>query len=527
MLSLLRPSMDHKVIGRQYFVLGIIAALTGAFLSLLMRIHIVWPELELPLIGFVKPETYLGYMTIHATLMVFFVVVAVPQSGFGSLLAAKQVRATGSAFPFLNVAGLWLTVLSFAVLVSSFFVAGGASQAGWTQYPPLSALAQAAPGQALGMDLWLISILLFCVAIVLTALNTAFTILWNREMALGDMPLSAWAWVVNSVLVVPAFTILAAAGTMLFADRHLNTSFFLPAELVVNGEVIRNGAGSPLLWQHLFWFFGHPVVYIAILPAMGMVSQIITTFSSREIWSYRGMVVSTFAIGILGFAVWGHHMFTSGMHPMASFAFSSLTMAVAVPSSVKLVNWLATLWHGKIRLASPMLFALGFLSFFITGGLTGPILAQPSLDMYLHDTYFVVAHFHLIMAMAVLFAIFAATYYWFPQLSGGRLMNESLARLHFWLSFVGAYCTFMPMHFLGMAGHPRRYSQLLGSAEYLQRLAPMQMFITISAIVLMAAQAVFLLNLVNSWRSGKLANDNPWQAASPEWMPSHQVAASK
>jgi cytochrome c oxidase subunit I len=258
-----------------------------------------------------------------------------------------------------------------------------------------------------------------------------------------------------------------------------------------------------------------------------MVSQIITTFSSREIWSYRGMVVSTFAIGILGFAVWGHHMFTSGMHPMASFAFSSLTMAVAVPSSLKLVNWLATLWHGKIRLASPMLFALGFLSFFITGGLTGPILAQPSLDMYLHDTYFVVAHFHLIMAMAVLFAIFAATYYWFPQLSGGRLMNESLARLHFWLSFVGAYCTFMPMHFLGMAGHPRRYSQLLGSAEYLQRLAPMQMFITISAIVLMAAQAVFLLNLVNSWRSGKLANDNPWQAASPEWMPSHQVAASK
>jgi cytochrome c oxidase subunit 1 len=377
------------------------------------------------------------------------------------------------------------------------------------------------------MDLWLVSILIFCVAIVLSASNTMFTVLWKRNMPFMQMPLSAWAWLVNSVLVVLAFTILALAGSMLFADRHFGTSFFLPSELVVNGEVIRHSGGSPLLWQHLFWFFGHPVVYIAILPAMGMISQVIATFSDREIWGYRGMIASTFGIGLLGFAVWGHHMFTSGMHPMASFAFSSLTMAVAVPSSVKLVNWLATLWHGRIRLASPMLFALGFISLFITGGLTGPILAQPSLDIYLHDTYFVVAHFHLIMAMAVLFAIFAATYYWFPQLSGGRLMNESLARLHFWLSFVGAYCTFMPMHFLGMAGHPRRYSQLLGSADYLQRLAPMQTFITISAIVLMSAQTVFLFNLIKSWRSGEIASEDPWASSSAEWMLPRQVAASK
>jgi cytochrome c oxidase subunit 1 len=414
------------------------------------------------------------------------------------------------------------------ILLASFFVPGSAPQAGWTQYPPLSALPQAAPGQALGMDLWLVSILLFCVAAICSSLNTAFTVLWKREVALMQMPLSAWAWLVNSVLVVAAFTILAIAGVMLFSDRHLGSSFFLPNELIVNGEIIRRSrAGSPLLWQHLFWFFGHPVVYIAILPAMGIVSQIIATFSRREIWSYRGMVISTFGIGILGFAVWGHHMFTSGMDPMAGFAFSSLTMAVAVPSSVKLVNWLATLWHGSIRLSSPMLFAVGFLSLFITGGLTGPILAQPSLDIYLHDTYFVVAHFHLIMAMAILFAIFAATYYWFPLLAGGRMMNESWARLHFWLSFVGAYCTFMPMHFLGIAGHPRRYSQLLGSADYLQRLAPMQMFITISAIVLMSAQAIFVFNLIKSWRSGELANDNPWEASSPEWKPSQRIAASK
>jgi cytochrome c oxidase subunit I len=525
---LFRPSLDDSIIARQYFWLGIIAALMGAFLSLLMRVHIVWPELALPLVGFIKPETYLGFMTIHATLMVFFVVVAVPQNGFGSLLAGRQVGATRGALPLLNATGLWLTVLSLLVLLASFFVAGSAPQAGWTQYPPLSALPEAAPGQALGMDLWLVSILLFCLAITFSSMNTLFTVLWHRGMPLMQMPLSAWAWLVNSVLILLAFTILGVAGALLFSDRHLGTSFFFPAELVVNGEVIRRGgAGSPLLWQHLFWFFGHPVVYIAILPAMGMISQIIATFSGRTIWSYRGMVASTFAIGVLGFAVWGHHMFTSGMHPMASFAFSSLTMAVAVPSSVKLVNWLATLWHGHVRLESPMLFALGFISLFITGGLTGPILAQPALDSYLHDTYFVVAHFHLIMAMAVLFAIFAATYYWFPQLSGGRRMNESLARLHFWFSFIGAYCTFMPMHFLGIAGHPRRYSQLLGSAEYLQPLAPMQMFITISAIGLMSAQAIFLYNLVRSWRGGELAGPSPWGADTLEWMPSRQVAASK
>jgi cytochrome c oxidase subunit I len=521
--SLLRPWTDHRIVGRQYFVLGIIAALAGAFLSLLMRIHIVWPGLALPLLGEVKPETYLGYMTIHATLMVFFVVVMAPQSALSSLLLPLQIKARGVAFPILNAIGFWLSGISLIVLLASFFVNGSAPQAGWTQYPPLSALPQASPGQGVGMDLWLVSIVVFCVAIILSAISTIFTVLWNRGVGLMQMPLTAWAWLVTAILIVLAFAVLFLGGLMLFADRNLGTSFFLPGELIVNGVVVRNGNGSPLLWQHLFWFFGHPVVYIAILPAMGIVSHIIATFSGRRIWSYRGMVASTIAIGGLGFAVWGHHMFTSGMHPMASFAFSTMTMAVALPSAVKVVNWLATLWRGNIRLNTPMLFALGFISLFITGGLTGPILAQPSLDVYLHDTYFVVAHFHLIMAMAVLFALFAATYFWFPQLSPGRLMNERLGRFHFWLSFFGAYCTFMPMHFLGMAGHPRRYSQIVGSADYLQPLLPIQTFITISAIVLMSAQGIFLFNLVRCWHSGPRASDNPWEVAAPAL----ELAASK
>jgi cytochrome c oxidase subunit 1 len=509
------------VIGRQYFLLSLAAVLIGMLLSLIMRLHIVWPGLRIPFLGEVKPEDYLAYMTIHATLMVFFVLTTAPQNAFGNLVLPDLIGARHMAFPVMNALSFWLTLVSFLVMVLSLMVTGGAPTSGWTHYAPLSALQDAGPGQGLGMDLWLASIAIFCVASTLGAVNFITTALRLRVpgMYLMRMPLPVWSWLVTAALTLLAFSVLLAAAVLLFADRHFHTSFFLPAGLIVNGIVQSHAGGSPLLWQHLFWFFGHPEVYIAILPGMGVTSHLVSTFSRKPVFGYQAMVYSTLAIGILGFAVWGHHMFTSGMHPLASFAFSTLTLAIAIPSSVKTINWLGTLWRGRIRLATPMLFSIGFISLFITGGLTGPILAQPIVDTYLHDTYFVVAHFHMIMGMAAIFALFAATYFWFPKISRGRLMNESLGRVHFWLTFAGAYCTFMPMHFLGMAGHPRRYAQVVGSADYLQSLLPIHLFITISAIVLIGAQAIFLWNLSWSFWRGKLASANPWEATTLEWIP--------
>jgi cytochrome c oxidase subunit 1 len=321
-----------------------------------------------------------------------------------------------------------------------------------------------------------------------------------------------------------AFGVLLAAGIMLLMDRNLGSSFFVPGGLLVNGKVINHTGGSPLLWQHLFWFFGHPEVYLAILPGMGVVSHIISTFSRKPVFGYKVMAYATVAIGVLGFLIWGHHMFTSGMGPNLSMAFSALTLAIGVPSGVKTFNWLGTMWRGNIRFYTPMLFAVGFVSFFVTGGLSGPILAQPSLDQYVHDTYFVVAHFHLIMGVAAIFGIFAATYFWFPKMFG-RMMNEPLGKLHFWLTFLGAYAIFMPMHFLGMAGHPRRYAQMT-DLQYLQALVPMQKFITYAAAITIAAQLIFLVNLFWSMKRGKRAADNPWEATTLEWTVSSPPPAN-
>ena len=508
---------DHKTIGRQYFFLSLAAVLVGAWLSLLMRIHLVWPQAAIPFLGEIKPENYLAQLTMHGTLMVFFVLSTVPQSGFGTFFLPLQLGASNMAFPRLTAVGFWTALVSFFVLMAAFFVPGGGSGAGWTQYPPLSALAAAGPGQGLGTDLWLVSIGLFCLSSLMSAVGFVATTTRHRApgMTWMRMPLTCWSWFVTSILILLAFGILLAAVILLMLDRHAGTSFFIPGGLLVSGKVIDHAGGSPLMWQHLFWFFGHPEVYIAILPAMGVTSHLLSVFARKPVFGYKAMVGATLAIGALGFMVWGHHMFVSGMNPYAGFAFSTLTTAIAVPSAIKTFNWVATLYGGKIRYTTPLLFSAGFVSLFITGGLTGPILAQPALDVYLHDTYFVVAHFHLIMAMAGVFAIFSATYFWFPKMFG-RMMNERLGRLHFWITLFGAYATFMPMHLLGIAGHPRRYSDLTG-VQYVAAMAPLQKFVTVAAIVTLAGQAIFLVNLFWSMRKGPEAEANPWECGTLEW----------
>jgi len=514
-------STDHRTVGRQYFFLSLIAVLVGMVLSLIMRVHMAWPEVRLPFLGQTLPEDYLAYMTMHGTLMVFFVLTTAPQSAFGNLVLPEQIGAGRMAFPRMNALSFWLTAVAFVVVVSALFVPSGASQSGWTQYPPLSVVRSTGAGQGLGVDLWIVGIGIFCFASLLGAINFIATVLRMRAlgMSLMRMPLTVWSWFVTAQLTLLAFSVLLAAALLLFFDRHMGTSFFVPAGVVVNGVVQKYAGGSPLLWQHLFWFFGHPEVYIAILPGMGLTSHLLSTFARKPVFGYSAMVFSTMAIGFFGFLVWGHHMFIAGLSPYATLAFATLTMVVAIPSGVKTVNWLATLWRGRIRLTTPMLFSIGFVSLFVTGGLSGPILAQPTIDAYLHDTYFVVAHFHMIMGMAAVFAIFAATYFWFPKLSAGRLMSERWGRVHFWLTFIGAYATFLPMHFLGMAGHPRRYAQIAGSAEYLQGLLPLQTWVTCAAIGLIAAQFIFLANLFWSLRRGCVAETNPWNATTLEWQP--------
>jgi cytochrome c oxidase subunit 1 len=509
-------SLDHKVIGLQYYFLALAAVFTGMFLSLLMRIHLIWPTAVLPLVGEIKPETYLSLLTMHGTIMVFFVLTTAPQGGFGNYFLPIQIGAPDMAFPVLNMLSFWTTLLGFIVLLAAFFVSGGAPLHGWTGYAPLSALPSAGPGQGAGADLWITSIAIFCIGALLGALNFITTTLDMRAkgMFMMRMPLTCWAWLITAILGLLAFGVLLSGGILLLMDRNLGTSFFVPL-VTVNGRIAGHKGGSPLLWQHLFWFFGHPEVYIAILPAMGLTSQLLSVFSRKPIFGYKAMVYAMLAIGFLGFMVWGHHMFMSGMSPYSAFAFSLMTMAIGVPSAIKTFNWLGTLMHGRIRFSTPMLFAIGFVSLFVTGGISGPFLAQPVLDIQLHETYFVIAHFHLIMGVASIFGIFAGTYYWFPKMFG-RMMSENLGRWHFWLTFVGAYAVFMPMHYYGMAGGLRRYSQSTDVA-YIHNLLPLQQFMTFAAFVTIASQFIFLFNLFWSMRRGEKASDNPWEATTLEW----------
>jgi cytochrome c oxidase subunit I len=521
-------SLDHKIIGLQYYFLALIAVFVGMALSLLMRIHMVYPAANLPFFGEIKPETYLMFLTMHGTIMVFFVLTTAPQSGFGNYFLPIQIGAPDMAFPTLNMLSFWTTFVAFVVLIAAFFV--GAPLHGWTGYTPLSAVPSAGPGEGLGADLWITSIAIFCAASLMGALNFITTVLDLRAkgMSMMRMPLTCWAWFITAILGLLAFGVLLAAGILLLMDRNLGTSFFVPGGLNFTGQTafppggfspsstpIKHSGGSPLLWQHLFWFFGHPEVYIAIVPGMGVTSQLLSTFSRKPIFGYKAMVYAMLAIGLLGFVVWGHHMFMSGMSPYSAFAFSIMTMAIGVPSAIKTFNWLGTIHRGRVRFTAPMLFAIGFVSLFVSGGLSGPFLAQPVLDIPLHDTYFVVGHFHLIMGVAAIFGIFAGTYYWFPKMFG-RMMNETLARWHFFITLVGTYAIFMPMHYLGMAGQTRRYSEFTQVA-YQMKLVPLQKFVTYAAIVTISGQLIFLFNLFWTMAKGKKATDNPWEATTLEW----------
>jgi len=516
-------STDHKVVGLQYFFLSLTAVLIGVVLSLLMRFHLVWPTAHLPFVrgGIMTPEQYLALVTLHGTIMVFFVLTTAPQNGFGNYFLPLQIGAPEMAFPRLNSISFWLTFAAFLCLLATCIVPGGGPISGWTAYPPLSGLGEVTgPGEGIGQTVWIVSILIFCAGSLLSSVNFIATIIDLRApgMTLGRMPLTVWAWFVTAISILLAFGVLLAGGVLLLLDRSAGTNFFLPAGLVVSGQVQAHAGGSPLLWQHLFWFFGHPEVYIAILPGMGVVSQVLATFSRKPVFGYRAMAGSLCAIGLLGFVVWGHHMFVSGMSPYSGLTFSLLTMSIGVPSAIKTFNWLGTLWGGRIRFRSPMLFAMGFVSFFVTGGLSGIFLGQPALDSTLHATYYVVAHFHIVMGVAAIFGIFAATHYWFPKMFG-RVMDETLAKLHFWLTFAGAYCIFMPLHFVGIAGGVRRYADFTG-VDYLTALLPLHRFVTFAAFATGAAQIIFLYNFFHSLRSGAQAPMNPWDATTLEWTTS-------
>jgi cytochrome c oxidase subunit I len=514
-------STDHKVIGIQYFLLALTAVLVGIVLSVLMRLHLVWPNMHLPFVsgGLMTQEQYLALVTMHGTIMVFFVLTTAPQGGFGNYFLPIQIGAPDMAFPRLNMLSFWVTFLAFVAILAAFVVPGGAPISGWTGYTPLSGLGEVTgPGEGWGQTMWIISISLFCLASLLGALNFIATLIDMRApgMSLFRMPLTCWGWFVTAILGLLAFGVLLAGGILLLLDRSAGTSFFIPAGLVVNDQIQPHAGGSPLLWQHLFWFFGHPEVYIAILPGMGVASHVLSTFSRKPVFGYRAMAMAICAIGFLGFMVWGHHMFVSGMSPYSGFAFSVLTMSIGVPSAIKTFNWLGTLWGGKIQFKTPMLFAIGFVSLFVSGGLSGLFLAQPAVDNLLHATYYVVAHFHLVMGVAAIFGIFAATYFWFPKMFG-RMMNEPLGKVHFWFTFVGAYCIFMPMHWVGIAGGIRRYADA-SAVAYLQPLQPVHQFMTIAAFITASAQIFFLINFFWSLKSGPKASKNPWNATTLEWI---------
>jgi cytochrome c oxidase subunit 1 len=522
-------STDHKVIGIQYIFLGLFSAVLGTALSMLMRLRLAWPDAHFPLLeklmpvgfpgGTMSPEFYLALLTIHGTVMVFFLLTTVPLSGFGNFILPIQIGARDMAFPVLNMMSYWTTFIALLVLLASLFVEGGAPISGWTAYPPLSALGKiAGPGLGAGQTLWICSIAIFCAASLMTALNFLTTTLNMRTagMSLMRMPLTVWAWFTASAVALLAFPVLLGGGILLLLDRLAGTSFFLPAGIVVSTKIITRSGGSPILWQHLFWFFGHPEVYIIIIPGMGITSHILSTFSRKPIFAYKAMVIAIFSIGFIGFIVWGHHMFASGMSPLVGMVFSMLTLTVGVPSAIKVFNWLATLWGGKIRCTAAMLYSLGFVSFFVSGGVTGLLLAQPAIDVYLHDSYFVVAHFHIIMGLAAVFSIFSALHFWFPKMFG-RHMNETLGKVHFWITIVGVYSVFIPMHFLGMAGAPRRYAQFT-EFTYLKNLQPLAIHITWAAFVTGTAQLILLFNVFWSLRYGRRATANPWEATTLEWV---------
>ena len=506
-------STDHKMIGRQFLFLGLFMLLIGGLLAMLIRWQLAWPETEVPGMGWVPeptmyegiipPQTYNMLFTMHATIMIFFVVMPVMVGGFGNFLIPIMIGARDMAFPLLNMLSFWVGAVSGVIMLASFFVIGGAAAAGWTSYTPLSGPA-IFTGVNWGINLWVLSLFVLAFSSLMGSINYITTVVNMRApgMTYFRMPLSIWSLFITAILLLLALPVLTAALGMLFFDRVFATNFFVPA------------GGMPLLWQHLFWFFGHPEVYILVLPAMGVTSDILSVFSRKPIFGYRAMAFSMIAIAFLSWIVWGHHMFVSGMNPLLGTAFMLTTMVIAVPSAIKTFNWLGTLWGGSIRFTVPLLFAIGFVSNFVIGGLSGIFMASTPVDIFIHDTYFIVAHFHYVVA-GIIFAMFAAIYFWFPKMFG-RTMSRTWGIVHFVGTYVFFNLTFFPMHFLGVGGHIRRIYNPM-QYEYLEQFADMNVFITVSAFCLAAAQIPFLVNFLWSLFAGEKASDNPWEANTLEW----------
>ena len=520
-------SIDHKMISKQYLITGIIMGVIGVGMSMLFRMQLAWPEESFKIFSFflgermapggvMNNETYLALVTIHGTIMVFFVLTAGLSGTFSNLLIPLQIGARDMASGFLNMISYWLFFLSSVVMVISLFVESGPASAGWTIYPPLSALPQSMSGSGAGMTLWLVSMAIFIASSLLGSLNYIVTVinLRTKGMSMTRLPLTIWAFFITAIIGVISFPVLLSAALMLIMDRSFGTSFFL-SDIYIAGEVLHYQGGSPVLFEHLFWFLGHPEVYIVLLPALGITSEIIATNSRKPIFGYRAMIMSIIAIAFLSTIVWGHHMFISGMNPFLGSVFTFTTLLIAIPSAVKAFNYITTLWKGNLQLNPAMLFSIGLVSTFITGGLTGIILGDSTLDINVHDTYFVVAHFHLVMGISALYGMFAGIYHWFPRMFG-RMLNKNLGYVHFWVTAVCAYGVFFPMHFIGMAGLPRRYYTNTNFPLF-DDLQNVNVIITVFALVGGAFQLVFLYNFFSSIFYGKRAVQNPWKSNTLEW----------
>jgi len=506
-------SQDHKVIAIQYSVTAIFVGLVALVLSGLMRLQLGFPDS----FSFIDPSAYYQFVTMHGMIMVIYLLTALFLGGFGNYLIPLMIGARDMVFPFLNMLSYWVYLLAVIVLMASFFVPGGPTGAGWTLYPP-QAILEGTPGADWGIILMLASLAIFIVAFTMGGLNYVTTVLQARAkgMTLMRMPLSVWGIFVATILGLLAFPALLVSAIMMLLDKIIGTSFFMPA-IISMGEQMGYSGGSPILFQHLFWFFGHPEVYIVALPAFGMVSDVIATHARKNIFGYRQMVWAIVAIGGLSFIVWAHHMYVSGMNPYFGFFFATTTLIIAIPTAIKVYNWVLTLWKGNIHLTAPMMFAIGFIFTFTHGGLTGLFLGNVVVDLPLSDTYFVVAHFHMVMGVSPIMVLFAAIYHWFPKVSGKHL-NEGLSKAHFWVTFLGTYAVYLPMHYLGFLGVPRRY-YATGDTDFIPASAQgLNASITVAAIIVGVAQLIFIYNVIHSLRKGKKAEPNPWGATTLEWQ---------
>jgi cytochrome c oxidase subunit 1 len=520
-------SQDHKMISKQYLITGLFMGIIGIAMSLLFRLQLAWPDHQFTIYevflgkwaedGVMDPNVYLSLVTIHGTIMVFFVLTAGLSGTFSNLLIPLQIGARDMASGFLNMVSYWLFFLSSVIMILSLFVEAGPASAGWTIYPPLSALPQAIPGSGTGMTLWLVSMGVFVASSLLGSLNYIVTVinLRTKGMTMTRLPLTIWSFFVTAIIGVVSFPVLLSAVLMLIMDRSFGTSFFL-SDIYIAGEVLHNQGGSPVLFEHLFWFLGHPEVYIVILPAMGLVSEVLGTNSRKPIFGYRAMIASVLAIAFLSTIVWGHHMFVTGMNPFLGSVFTFTTLLIAIPSAVKAFNWITTLWKGNIQMNTAMLFSIGFVSTFISGGLTGIVLGDSALDINVHDTMFVVAHFHLVMGISALYGLFAGVYHWFPIMFEGKMLNKKLGYIHFWITAIGAYGVFFPMHFIGMAGLPRRY-YTASNFPYFDDLLNINVVITVFSLFTAIGQLVFLYNFIHSMFFGKVGSKNPWNSNTLEW----------